>query len=319
MDMMEFIDQDRLQAMCDYSFGDHGGTIGGEKGKVPQAFVKKANLKNEEFVEFANKNEGHAAVLFIDNLRLYHRPIKFADWEHKKPSSELDLRWMDLFADEDLLDLCAQFPKTYFIIFTALEDIPLDEYIRIPPNVLSISACNAVYLPEKVKPWPHGLNRIMRNRYISSVHLRMAMDRKASPSKWLYVNHREDTGTRGHIRGLFSDKLWATVSPRVDYPDYLDALCQHKFVLCPSGNGIDSARNWETLYMGRIPIFKDHPYMRELFKNFPAIFVNDWDEVTFDLLQKNEGLLDLAQNNESKLDLQQLFFEHTGFRHYDKA
>jgi len=311
---MEFIDQDRLQWMVHYSFGDHGGMIGGS-GKVPQAFVKKANRTNTEFLELCKKEP--ILTLFIDNVRLYRRPIEFSDWEHKKPIIPSDREWLDLFKDEDLLELCGSLPNK-FIIFTALEDIPLDESIKIPDNVGCINACNSVYLNEKIRPWPHGLTRMMRNRYNSQVDLRWQMDQNVVPTKLLYMNHREDTGSRTQIKPMFKDKDWATVPERrADYPDYLAEIARHKFVLCPSGNGIDSARNWETLYLKRVPIFKDHPYLRELFKNFPALFVKDWSEVTKELLTQNEHLLELAQHNESFLDLNKLYAEYGGFQYYD--
>lgn len=300
--MVEFIDQDRLQAMCDYSFGDHGGFL----GDVPQCFMKKANLDNEEFVKGL---EGRTkATLFIDNVRLYQRPIEYSDWLHQKPISDTDRRWLDQFKDEDLLKLCGHFPQVEFTIFTALEDIPLDDYIDIPSNVKAIYSCNAVKLNDKIHPWPHGLNRTFKDRYNHQVVLRWQMDRRTQPTRLLYVNHRDDTGDRKSIRATFTGKSWATVSERTQYPFYLAALDDHKFVLCPSGNGIDSARNWETLYLRKVPILKDHPYLRELFKPFPALFVNDWDEVTEELLNDNLHLFEQAQAMDmDNLNLTSLF------------
>lgn len=298
----EFIDQDRLQEMCDYSFGDHGGFL----GAIPQCFMKKANMGNEEFVKGLEGRK--KATLFIDNVRLYRRPIEYSDWLHMKPVSETDKRWLAQFEDEDLLDLCSRFPEVEFTIFTALEDVPLDESIRVPDNVRAIHACNAVYLNEKIHPWPHGLNRLFKDRYNHQVVLRWQMDRRTKPSRLLYVNHRDDTGDRKSIRKTFTVKSWATVSERANYPFYLAALDDHKFVLCPSGNGIDSARNWETLYLRRVPVLKDHPYLRELFKPFPALFVNDWDEVTEELLNANLDLFEKAQTmSMDNLDLAHLF------------
>lgn len=314
---MEFIDQDRLQYMCHYSFGDHGGMIGGND-KVPQAYCKKANRTNTEFFKLLDGNEGTTAILFIDNVRLYRRPIEFSDWEHKKPLIDSDREWLAKYEDEDLLELCASFPNHEFIIFCALEDIPLDESIKIPDNVVSIHCCNAVYLNDKIRPWPHGLTRLMRSRYNAPVDLRWQMDQNVIPTKLLYMNHNETTGSRTQIKPMFKDKSWATVpEKRADYPDYLKEIANHKFVLCPSGNGIDSARNWETLYLKRIPIFKDHPYLRELFKNFPVLYVNEWSDITEELLLSNEHLLEQAKNNEPKLDLNKLFFQRTGFQYYD--
>lgn len=304
--LFPLLESDALQAKCDYSFGAHSGVL----GHVPGAYMKKANHSNKEFTHAVRTHTGPVMTLFIDNVRLYRRPLAYADWLHMKPLTAPDRAWLDAMADEDLLELCASFPEKKFVIFTALEDIPLDEHIegRIPENVLSINAANAVYFGGKIRPWPHALERKMFPGYNHHAILRRYMADDRLPTKLLYVNHRNDTGNRGSLYALFSDKPWATVSQRTYYARYLAGIQAHKFVLCPSGNGIESARNWETLYMRRVPVFKRHPCLEELFKDFPAVFVDDWSEVTEDLLKKNEHLYDKALTTDmKKLNLDLLF------------
>lgn len=295
---MMLLENEQLQRMVDYSFGDHSGVLGG----VPNAYMKKANLGNTEFCDLANSMKEMS--LFIDNIRLYRRPIEYSDWLHMKPVSPQDRIWLDQFEDEDLLALCAEFPATEFTIFTAFEDTPLDDYIwdKIPKNVKSINAANAVVFGGKVRPFPHGIERQMYLGYGHHEMLRYFMGRNdIGAQKTLLVCHRDDTGARGSIKDMFRDRPWATVAPKLDYPQYLEAIHDHKFVLCPSGNGIESARNWETLYMGRTPVFKRHPYLEEMFKDFPAVFVDDFSEVTEELLTSykpkpiNRDLLDLEK------------------------
>ena len=57
----------------------------------------------------------------------------------------------------------------------------------------------------------------------------------------------------------------------------------HKFVLSPPGNGIDCHRTWESLYVGCIPIVIKN-YIYDNFKNLPLLQVNDYSEVTSELL-----------------------------------
>jgi hypothetical protein len=303
---MKLLEYEELQRMVDYSFGEQSGVLGG----VPNAYMKKANLNNKEFINFINKTEKKKITLFIDNIRLYNRPIYFSDWEMKKPIKQQDIIWLENFNDEDLLELCSKFPEKDFIIFTAFEDTPLDSFIegRIPKNVLSINATNAVYLNEKIKPMPHGIERIMYHGYD---HHKILMkyiqdDRKAE--KLLYVNHREDTGSRKHLRSLLSS--WATISPKVNYPIFLEGIKTHKFVLCPSGNGIGSARNWETLYLRRVPIMERHPYKDIVFSGLPVLFVESFNDLTENLLIENEHLYQEALNfNMDKLNLDLIFKE----------
>ncbi len=303
---MNLIESEALQKLVDYSFGDHSGVLGG----VPNAYMKKANMGNAEFLEAVRKHDG-VMTLFIDNIRLYRRPLEYSDWLHLKPVSPQDRKWLARFDDEDLLELCRHFSGRKFVIFTALEDTPLDEHIEIPDNVLAIHAANAVYLEDKIHPYPHGLERKMFEGYDHHEILGKYLGNAVQAGKLLFVAHREDTGDRSSLGSLFRDKPWATVT-HLPYEQYLNEMIRHKFVLCPSGNGIESARNWETLYMKRVPIFKRHPYLEEMFRDFPVLFVDDWEEVTEELLIANNDLYQKAQNiDPSLLDLNKIYEKRT--------
>lgn len=299
---MKLLENEELQRMVDYSFGDHSGVLGG----VPNAYMTKANPTNGDFARAVWRFQHNKTMtLFIDNIRLYRRPIEYSDWLHMKRVSDQDRQWLNQFEDEDLLDLCSKHSNVNFVIFTAFEDTPLDDYIldKIPDNVKAIYSANGVIFGGKVHPFPHGIERKMYEGYNHHELLLNAMASPTEPHKALLVAHRVDTGNRASIGAMFQGKSWATVT-HLPYEEYLQAIQDHKFVLCPSGNGIESARNWETLYLRRVPIFKDHPYLREMFKDFPAIFVKDWDEVTEELLLANEHLFKQAQEmSMDKLDL----------------
>jgi hypothetical protein len=67
-------------------------------------------------------------------------------------------------------------------------------------------------------------------------------------------------------------------------------------MLCPRGCAIDCHRNWEVLYMKRVPVMKRHPYLETLFKDYPVLFVDDYSQVTEELLIANDNLYRQAQN-----------------------
>jgi hypothetical protein len=60
---------------------------------------------------------------------------------------------------------------------------------------------------------------------------------------------------------------------------FLAQLRAHDFVLCPRGNGVDTHRIWETLYMGGIPIVRRDESWPSLLINLPVVFVDNWSEV----------------------------------------
>lgn len=303
---MTLLDYEQLQSWVDYSFGDHSGVLGG----IPNAYMKKANSTNLEFADLCYEKDGQLMTLFIDNIRLYRRPIEYGDWLHLKKLSVEDKEWLKQFEDEDLLRLCGLFPDVKFVIFTAYEDTPLDHYIwdKIPHNVISINSTNSVVFGGKIKPMPHGLERYMYHGYNHHHILEEYIDKNIKPQNQLFVCHREDTGDRKKLRPMFQDKSWATVAPKLDYEPYLQGIKEHKFILCPSGHGIGSARNWETLYMRRVPILEDHPYKRQVFKDFPVLYVKDYSEVTEQLLKDNEHLFEEAQKfSMDLLDLKKIY------------
>lgn len=289
---MELIEGVALSNLCDYSFGDQSG----QWGNIHTSFMKDANLTNVEFVSklFEIKKSRDYMTLFIDNIRLYKR--------HIVEVSEADRPYVDgLHQKNDLLHLCSCFPDMRFIIFTSLEDTPIDDYIFdcIPNNVLCISAVNAVSHGGKVIPAPYGVQRKM-NPEDKRIHFLKSYMKYAQPEKFrylLYVSHNEESNPeRKGIKDLFQNKSWTKVDKgRVDYPSFLGGLYQSKFMICPKGNAIDCHRNWEVLYMKRVPIMKHHPYLEVLFKDYPVLFVNDYSEVTEEFLINNEHLYQQAQ------------------------
>jgi hypothetical protein len=60
---------------------------------------------------------------------------------------------------------------------------------------------------------------------------------------------------------------------------YLRNLRNFPFVICPEGNGVDTHRLWETLYMGGVPIIKRNKFLNEILEGLPVVVLNDWGEL----------------------------------------
>ena len=288
---MELIEGVALSELCDYSFGDQSG----QWGNIYTSFMKDANFLNTEFATkvFEVMKTRDYMTVFIDNIRLYKRQI-----ESVKPEDE---RYVNaLMSRSDLLDLCANFPQMKFIIFTNLEDTPIDDFIlnKIPENVACISAVNAITHNDKVIPAPYGVQRRMNPSDDRIEQLTQYMEHVPSkPRNLLYVSHNESSNVkRMGIKSLFYDKDWAEVNEqRVPYNIFLYNLSGSKFMICPVGNAIDCHRNWEVLYMRRVPIMTRDPYLEKLFENYPVLFVDKYSDITEDLLLANDHLFQKAQ------------------------
>ena len=286
---MELIEGVALSELCDYSFGDQSG----QWGSIYTSFMKDANFLNTEFATkvFEVMQERDYMTVFIDNIRLYKRNIPST-----KPQ---DRDYVNaLMARSDLLDLCSNFTQMKFIIFTNLEDTPIDDQIRVPDNVLCISAVNAIAYGDKVIPAPYGVQRRMNQSDDRIEKLIDSMEYVPSnPRGLLYVSHNESSNAkRLGIKSLFYDKDWAEVNEqRVPYNIFLYNLSASKFMICPVGNAIDCHRNWEVIYMRRVPVMTRDPYLEELYKDYPVLFVDDYSQVTKELLIENDDLFQRAQ------------------------
>ena len=299
---MKLIEGVALSELCDYSFGDQSG----QWGSIYTSFMKDANFLNTEFATkvFEVMQERDYMTVFIDNIRLYKRNIPST-----KPQ---DRDYVNaLMARSDLLDLCSNFTQMKFIIFTNLEDTPIDDQIRVPDNVLCISAVNAIAYGDKVIPAPYGVQRRMNQSDNRIEKLIDSMEYVPSnPRGLLYVSHNESSNAkRLGIKSLFYDKDWAEVNEqRVPYHKFLSNLSNSKFMICPIGNAIDCHRNWEVLYMRRVPVMRRDPYLEELYKDYPVLFVDKYSDVTEELLLANNHLFEQAQTMDlSNLTLPKFF------------
>uniref|UniRef100_A0A7S1N890 Exostosin GT47 domain-containing protein n=1 Tax=Eutreptiella gymnastica TaxID=73025 RepID=A0A7S1N890_9EUGL len=65
---------------------------------------------------------------------------------------------------------------------------------------------------------------------------------------------------------------------RVNKTNYYTNLIEHKYILAPPGNGIDTFRLWESLYLGRVPIAQRilHP---SLLEDLPVVLLDDWAQL----------------------------------------
>lgn len=295
---MEILNGTSLSNKVDYSFGDHLGGL--DPVQLPSGFSKPANDSNTEFVEKCKEFEGKIMTLFIDNIRLYPRSLQV---------EQKDAPYVAyLMQNNNLLWLCDKMKDNKFIIFTSHEDTPIDELIKIPDNVLGIHAVNAAYFNEKIHPFPYGLQRVI-NRTGGDIDNRLEImkeeiDKPQTPTKLLYINC--GLGRNPERMGLvnFTGLSWTTTRfnedsmffPYSRYREFLTELRDHKFVICPEGHGMDCHRNWETLYMRRVPIMKKSPYFAKLMLPFPVLFVDEWSDVTEELLKRHDHLYREAQD-----------------------
>jgi len=65
----------------------------------------------------------------------------------------------------------------------------------------------------------------------------------------------------------------------------IQRLSEYEFCICPEGNGVDTHRLWEALYVKTVPIVMASDFTNVLLSNnVPLVVVNDWSDLNLDEL-----------------------------------
>jgi hypothetical protein len=168
-----------------------------------------------------------------------------------------------------------------------------DENMRFyPPECISMHfAQNVGIIHNRVASIPIGLEN---DRWFKDIHKKEKMLLKLkeprSYKNLVYINHNVATNPAKRLKPyqVLLNKPWVTMERRTNgngFDEYLDNIYNHKFVICPEGNGIDTHRIWECLYMGTIPIVERNINNR-FYMSLPIVPVSDWEEVTESFLNR---------------------------------
>lgn len=204
--------------------------------------------------------------------------------------------------------------KRDFVLVTHNSDEAINDTYDIPDNVIKWYAQNVNTYNPKVSSLPIGLENDMwgMHHWKPPLHKLSVIEQKMGEEKdyrnMLYMNFNPATAphNRNHVWEMFKDKPWVTAhrgSNFSEFDNYITNVRHHKFVLCPEGNGMDTHRTWETLYLGNIPIEKRNKNNR-FYTDLPILFVDEWEEVTEELLRKAYWTIKLQDWNMEKLDMQ---------------
>ena len=180
----------------------------------------------------------------------------------------------------------------------------------MPYNLVHWFGQNVNVIDYRISSIPIGLENSYWQRKVNKIALMQEAAKQSYPKRnLLYINHNIKTNPveREKPYRLFKDKSWVTVSYGMNgsgFSDYLLDLCQHSFVICPEGHGMDTHRTWEALYMGCIPIEKANLNNR-FYTDLPICFVTDWEEITEEYL-----IRELIRIRATRWDMSKLTFTY---------
>jgi len=190
---------------------------------------------------------------------------------------------------KELFALLKEYPSKYVHVVSHNSDINVDESFELPQNVVKWYTQNVNVEHPRIISIPIGLENDRWFKRLAKKQVMMQLLQQPKQIKNLvYLNHNIATNIkeRLNVYQLFENKNFVT-SQRgrngAHFNDYITNVYNHRFVLCPQGNGMDTHRTWETMYMGTIPIEKRNKN-NAFYKDFPICFVDEWDEITENFL-----------------------------------
>jgi hypothetical protein len=138
----------------------------------------------------------------------------------------------------------------------------------------------------KIHPIPIGIANRMWGHGNGDLITR-TQKREHRKSHLLYLNICEKTypKERKLVKNLLEHAPFVYSPPVKSFEDYLHDLASSKFVASPRGNGLDTHRLWESLYLGAYPIVKSTS-LDSLYDDLPVVIVDNWNLVTEEFLEK---------------------------------
>ena len=162
----------------------------------------------------------------------------------------------------------------------------------IPDNVVKWYSKNVNVVDSRIESIPTGIEN---DRWFPVINKKEWMLKKCKRPKGIsrrlaYLNISKGTNLKERplVYDLFAHEPWVTTHHGHNgfrFDKYIDNIYSHKFVFCPGGNGMDSHRKWESLYMGAIPIDKRN-IDNQFYQDLPICLVDNWEDVTKDFLLK---------------------------------
>jgi len=195
-----------------------------------------------------------------------------------------------------------------FVVVTHNSDTSVNSVDNLPTNIIKWYSQNVNIKDDRIESLPIGLEN---SRWFPQVQKQRKILNKLLEQKTItnlvYMNHNVGTNVkeRSISYKVLNDKKFVTSQMRrngQNFESYIDNIYNHKFVICPEGNGIDTHRKWETLYLNTIPIEK-RCVNSTFYDDLPVCLVDNWEEITEDFLNAEYDRIRKLKWNMDKLDM----------------
>ena len=178
-------------------------------------------------------------------------------------------------------------------LVTHQSDRPLSKRIfdKKTDNVSNWYSTNVNYENLSLHPIPIGVNNFYNKNYFDK-NIQNLFKKKniLNKDKTIYVNFTINTNNKHRSKAMkyvrLLDDEYTNIDMNHDTMKYIKGLSSSKYTLAPWGNGLDTHRFWEALYLGSTPITIQNLHYRA-FKTLPVVLLDNFSELKFEDLEKN--------------------------------
>jgi len=264
--------------------------------------MKKMNLvnHNENFIsadrsiyrsisirkrKLLNCNKSYTSYLSIDGLSEIADYYVFGKSGKGLLSNRKASKTKVLFVNSDLLEKVDfdLFPQLKVII-SGNSDHNFDYSPSVPSRVNLVLLQNCSVISDKIKPLPIGLENKRTGRYDATKIFNDSNALKFNFIPKILVPPMSDTNTLRSLEISRSSKLPKYFDVQTQYlyeSEYFNLIGKYNFLLCLEGNGYDTHRIWEALYLRIFPVMLRTKWSTSLESlNLPILFIEDLSEIT---------------------------------------
>jgi hypothetical protein len=247
---------------------------------------------------------------------------QFCDFDLKDPLMQVmdeHIMYADIDSYVDALSFIHNNSPKKFVLVTHNGDKTINP-TGLPHNLVRWFTQNLNFKHPKVSPLPIGLENPHWHPDKIPQMLRMSDSQKRVEKGFCqfnpdtYPKERKDL-----IKNLRNNGVEVDSYPCINgqnFFQYLFNLKIYKYCFCPRGNGIDTHRIWEALYMGCIPVVKKHTTHLFENSNLPILFVEDWDCFNYEKAEEVHGQISQADFNSELLTMN--YWRNKICSHYTK-
>jgi len=177
---------------------------------------------------------------------------------------------------------------------------------QLTDNIIRWYSKNVNTINDRIESTPIGVENARWHTKIPKLDLmreQLKQNRKIENLAFICHSRKTNPKERQPLYDMARGKKWITMNEGMkgyEFVSYIERLYNHKFVFSPEGNGMDTIRTWEALYMGTIPIEKRNLNNR-FYTDLPICFVDKWEDVTEEFLNSEYKRIKSIRWNMDKL------------------